>query len=61
MPKKKTTRGDRTEDVSDLYKSTKNKKQRANKRHKEKDFMKDVKEIQDEGYDIDYIDNFEKF
>ena len=58
---KKKTKGERTEDVSDLYKSKKNKKQRANKRHREKEFMRDVKEIQDDGYDIDYIDNFEKW
>lgn len=44
------------EDISDLYK--RNKKQRASKRHKEKGFMK---EIQKRSYDVDNLDNFEKW
>ena len=60
MSKKKK---EQTEDVSDLYKSSKRKgkKRRAKKRHNEKRFIKEVHELQDEGYDIDFIDNFEKW
>ena len=60
MPNKKDST--KKEDVSDLQKSVnKNKKQKRKKRHNEKRFIDDVKSLQDDGYDVDYLDNFEKW
>ena len=60
MPNKKDNT--KKEDVSDLHKSVKkNKNSKRNKRHNEKKFIQDVKDLQDDGYDVDYIDNFEKW
>lgn len=60
VPNKKDST--KKEDVSDLQKSVnKNKKQKRKKRHNEKRFIDDVKSLQDDGYDVDYLDNFEKW
>ncbi len=62
MPKNNEQEQNQNEDRSYIRNSpSKAKKQKRNKRHNEKKFMDDVKDLQDDGYDVDYIENFEKW